>query len=184
MPLPWLIGAAAVVLVSAVVKAANSSDSGDSSDDDAREARRRAAAERERAENERKKKIQTATMNFVSRGDSIGRDIAESLSGWIDVEFERSPVFAVKLNSSGYEIDHSGVDKKIIHTLIPDGSYNFNKTRENLEFYSNVYAVKLQMGPRLLKTGKDIQRIDSELEQIMRIKGEISRLKSYISAQS
>lgn len=184
MPIPWLIGAAAVVLVTAVVKAANSSDSGDSSDDDAREARRRAAAERERAENEREKKKQTATMNFVSRGDSIGRDIAESLSGWIDVEFYRSPAFVAKLNSSGYEIDHSGADKKIVHTPILGESYNFNKTRENLEFFSRVYAVNLKIGPRLLETHKDIQMINSNLEQIKIIKGEISRLKSYISTQS
>lgn len=184
MPLPWLIGAAAVVLVSAVVNAANSSDSGNSMDDDAREARRRAEAERERAENDREKKRQTAKMNFVSRGDSIGRDIAESLSGWIDIEFCKSPAFTAKLDSSGYKIHHSGVDKKIIHPLTPYVSYNFNKARENLEFYSKAYAVNLQIGPRLLKADNDIQRINYELEQIRIIKEEISRFKIHISAQS
>lgn len=161
-----------------------SSNNDDSSSyDHEREKRHREEAKRERAKNERKKKLDIANENFLLRGESIGSALAQSLSGWIDVKFEKLPAFAAKLNSSGYKINHTITDEKTIQTLLLKGDSKFDETRENLKTYSNFYVVKLQKEQKLIETSKELEIIESELDQIMKIKVEIYLLKSNISAQ-
>lgn len=202
MAIPWLIGGAALLI------AALASDD-DSSNE--QEERRRKEAERERAEKERNKKLETARENFAMRGESIGSDIAQSLQGWIEVEFEQSPAFLAKLNenmnilgtsfsgllissflppdsaqlnSKGYKIEHAIPNEQDISALIPSSAPPFEKIRENLKFYSLTYSVKLKQGAKLVEAGDEIEMIESELKQIGKLKAEISRLQSDLSAKT
>jgi uncharacterized tellurite resistance protein B-like protein len=182
MAIPWLIGGA-VALIAAALASDNDSSSSSSSDDRAREARRREAAERERAESERKKKLEIARENFAMRGENIGSDIAQSLQGWIKVKFEQSPAFSAKLNSKGYKIEQVIQNEQSISALLPNNDHQFDEIRENLRIYSEFYNVKLKKSAKLIESGKEIEKIESELKQVSKLKAEISRLKSYLSTQ-
>lgn len=183
MALPWLIGGLIFAAGTALVKKLNEDDDNSSSYDYEREARRREEAERERVENERKKKLETARENFAIRGESIGVDIAQSLKSWIEVNFEKSPAFSVKLNSKGYKIEHAISNEQDISTLLPSKNHQFEEIRENLKIYSNIYSVRLKKGAKLVEAGKEIETIESELKQIGKLKSEISRLQSHLSAK-
>lgn len=181
MALPWLIGGAIALLAGAL--ASSDSDSDSSSNDREREARRREEAERERAENERKNKLKAARDNFTMRGESIGADVAQSLQGWIEVNFEQSPAFSVKLNSKGYKIENAILNKQSISSLLPGSDLQFNEIHGNLKIYSDIYSVKLKQGIKLIKAGKEIEEIKSELQQIGKLKAEMCRLQSHLSAK-
>ena len=134
-------------------------------------------------ENERKKKLHTARENFAIRGESIGSDIAQSLQGWIEVEFEQSPAFSAKLNSKGYKIEHVIPNEQGVSALLPSKNDQFDEIRENLKIYSDVYSIKLKKGAKLVEAGKKIETIESELKQIGKLKAEVSRLQSDFSDQ-
>lgn len=185
MAIPWLIGGAIAILVGVLASDDDSSNnSSSSSDDREQEERRRKEAERERAKNERNKKLKAARENFAMRGESIGSDISKSLQGWIEVEFEQSPAFSAKLNSKGYKIEHVIPNEQDVSALLPSKHHQFDEIRENLKTYSDVYSVKLKKGDKLVEVGKKIETIESELKQISRLKAEISRLQSDLSAKT
>lgn len=183
MAIPWLIGAAVIAVGTAVVKKLNEDGDSSSSYDYDRESRRREKSERERAESDRNKKLQSAHENFAIRGESIGVDIALSLKNWIEVNFENSPAFAAKLNSKGYKIEHVISNERDISTLLPSESHQFDEIRENLKIYSDIYSVRLKKGVNLIEAGKEIEMIETELKQIGKLKAEISKLQSDLSAQ-
>lgn len=183
MAIPWLIGAIAVAAGAALVKKLNEDDDNSSSYDHERESRRREEAERERKENERNKRLEAARENFAIRGESFGRDIAHSLNSWIEADFENSPAFSVKLNSNGCKIEHEISNEKDISSLLPSKNHQFDEIRENLKIYSDIYSVRLKKGTKLVEAGKEIEMIESELKQISKLKAEISRLQSDLSAQ-
>ena len=177
MALPWLIGGLALAAGAALVKKLNEDDDTSSSYDYEMESRRREEAERERKENERKKKLEAARENFAIRGESLGRDIAQSLNDWIDVDFENSPAFSAKLNSKGYKIKHAISNEQDISTLLPSKNHQFDEIRENLKVYSDIYRVRLKKGTKLVEAGKEIEMIEAELKQINKLKAEILRLQ-------
>lgn len=182
MALPWLIGGA-IALLAGALASSDSDSSSSSSNDREREARRREEAERERAENERKNKLKAARENFTMRGESIGADVAQSLQGWIEVNFKQSPAFSVKLNSKGYEIAYATSNERSIIALLPSSSPQFDKIQENLKIYSDIYNVELKQGVKLVEAGEEIETIKFELQQIGKLKAEMSRLQSHLSAK-
>jgi hypothetical protein len=181
MAIPWLIGGAIALLVGAL--ASDDDNNNNNNNNSEQEARRREEAERERAKNERNKKLKAARENFAMRGESIGSDIAQSLQGRIEVEFEQSPAFSAKLNAKGYKIEQVIPNEQGVSALLPDKNHQFEEIRENLKTYSDVYSVKLKKGAKLVEVGKEIETIESELKQIGKLKAQISRLQSDLSAQ-
>lgn len=182
MALPWLIGAAVVYGAKKLADKLTEDDDDDSFDDQ-RASRRQEEAERARTENERKKKLKTTRDNFAIRGESIGLDIAQSLKSWIEVEFQNSPAFSAELNSTGCKIERATSNEHDISTLLPYKNHEFDEIRENLKIYSQIYSVRLKKGAKLFEAGDEIETIESELDQIGKIKAEISRLQSALSAQ-
>lgn len=197
MALPWLIAGLAAVATTALVKKLNenNNDNGGGGGDYEREARRREEAERERAENDREKKRETACENFSSRGESIGGDISHSLKGWIDVNFENTPAFSAKLTSNDYNpipsfltsndycVEHAIENEKFISKLFPNGNQEFDIIRKNLKIYSDNYSVRLKIGTKLVEAVREIDMIESELQQISKLKADIYRLQSDFTAQ-
>ena len=182
MALPWLIGAAALYAAKKLGDKFMDDDDDDDSYDYERASRRREEAEHERAENERKKKLETAHENFATRGESIGLDIAHSLKGWIEVNFKNSPAFSAKLNPKGYKTEHAIQNEQEICSLLP-GSQQFDEIREKLKNYSAIYKVRMEKGAKLVEAGEEIETIESELGQIGKLKAEISKLQSDLSAR-
>ena len=183
MAIPWLIGIAAVAVAAALASDDDNSSSNSSSNDREREARRREEAERERAENERKNKLQAAHKNFAMHGERIGSDVAQSLQGWIEVNFEQSPAFSVKLNSKGYKIENTVSSEQSISTLLPSSDLQFNEIHDNLKIYSDIYNVKMKRGVKLVEAGEEIETIKSELQKIRQLKAEMRKLYSYLSTK-
>lgn len=185
MALPWLIGGAAALIIAALASDDDnsSSSSSSSSHDREQEARRREEAERERAQNERKKRLEMAREDFAIRGESIGSDIAQSLQGWIIVKSEQSPAFSAKLNSNGYKIEQSMPNEQNVSALLPSSDHQFDEVRANLKTYSDLYKVKLKKGSKLIEAANELDKIESELNQISQLKAEISRLQSHLCAQ-
>lgn len=182
MALPWLIGAAALAAGAALVKSLSEDD--DNSSYDYEEASRRSEeAERTRAENERKKQLESARENFAIRGERIGEDIAQSLKGWIRVKTANSPTFKAQLNSRGYKIESAILHDQDIETLLPGKSHQFRKIREHLAIYSDLYSVRLTKGTKMVTAADEIETIDFELKQLETLKSEITSLKNELSTQ-
>lgn len=182
MALPWLIGGLVVLAGRQIVKKLNESDDNGDRDDEREHRRRREEAERERSESERKKKLDAARENFAMHGEGIGLDIALSLQGWIEVQFERSPAFSARLNSKNGKT-YTIANEQDMRTLLPSENHQFDRIRENLKIYSNTYSVRLKKGVKLVEVEKEREVLESELKQIGRLKAEISRLHSAISSQ-
>lgn len=190
MAIPWLIGGLVLVAGKALIKKLNEDDNSSSSNDTGGESRRREEAERERTDNERNKKLNIAHENFAILGESIGLDIAQSLQGWIKVEFVKSPAFSANLDSkdssgmwfSNLEVSTSK-NEGSINAIIPSSTPQFEKIRKNLKVYSGAYNVKMKQGEKLTEAGREIEMIETELEQISKIKAEISKLQSDLSAK-
>ena len=177
MALPWLIGGLAIAGVTALVKKFGEDDDDDSYDYESASRRR---AVHERAERERQKRLETECESFLIRGESIGVDISKSLKDWIEVDFENSPAFLVKLDSEGEDNDSLNSSTQNITDFFPRFSVKndlFDEIRENLEIYCESYSVKLKKGDKLVKAEKEIKVIESELQQIAQLKAEISRVK-------
>jgi hypothetical protein len=181
MAIPWLIGIAAVAVAAAL--ASDDDNSSSSSNDREREARRREEAERERAENERKNKLQAAHKNFAMQGERIGLDVAQSLHGWIEVNFEQYPAFSVKLNSRGYKIENAVASEQSSSNLIPSSDLQLSKIHDNLKIYSDIYKVKMKEGVNLIEARKEIETIESELQKIRQLKAEMRKLQSHLSTK-
>lgn len=190
MPLPWLIGAAVVGIGTAIAKSV--SDSNDrkaeaqrraereqeqARKERAAEAQRHAELERERVRKEREQRLRSARENFLLRGERIGSDIAQSLQGWIDVKYEKTPAFVAELQPTGFAVRSNHPNKSKLEELIPAKLGLSDDAHKNLAFYSSAYSATLQQGTNLTKAIKEISEIEKELNEIGQLKEKISNIK-------
>lgn len=190
MAIPWLIAAAAVAVIAKVANDENEREAeaqrrAEMAREQARknremEERRRAELERERIKKEREQKLLSARDDFLRRGESIGTDIAQSLKGWIDVEFEKKPTFIAELQPSSLTSMSNNEEKNRPKGLLPASGIIPNDAQKNLEFYSSIYAIKLNQGANLTKAIEEINEIEKELGQIAQLKEKIYNTKARI----
>ena len=190
MAIPWLIAAAAVAVIAKVANDENEREAeaqrrAEMAREQARknremEERRRAELERERIKKEREQTLLSARDDFLRRGESIGTDIAQSLKGWIDVEFEKKPTFIAELQPNSLNAISNNKEKVRLKGLFTRNDIIPNNIQENLNFYSTTYAVKLNQGIKLTKLTKEINEIENELSQITQLKEKIYNIKTRI----
>lgn len=185
MALPWLIGAL-VVGIAAKVLSSDSDDDKESRADRDREERRREELERERHENERRKKQASAQENFAARGEKMGTDIAQSLRGWIEVQFEKTPAFSVRLTKNGHQAPDSSAaeNAKRIRATMPNGYPKHVAVQEHLEIFTKYYAVNVSDGVNLINAKTAIKEIERDLVAIESLKIKITAAKNTLKKTS
>lgn len=192
MALPWLIGALVVGAVSAVVKAVNSDDnssssSNSSSDEDAVR-RRRAAAEEQRLKKEKETERADVQAAFKRRGEVIGRNLTESLDGWMAVRAADSAPFRASLTSAGYivpaprEDAATAVEVLLWSSLERDDELNL--IVQNLNFFGSVYDVQLRGGDQLRRTLGELHVIAQREEELLQLKRKLLTLGRDIAQAS
>lgn len=188
MALPWLIGAAVVGVVSAIAKAVSDDtpSSSSSSDSSAEERRRREEAAQARAERERTEKKAHARQVFAETGAAYGKDLTESLQGWVDVRSEE-PCFRSRLNTSGCTVpdvaDNGALPvMELLFQAYPRPNADARTTLENLEFYGMLYDVRLKAGTRMRRRAAEIDRIDEQLSQLGNMKKRLRQLEQELAA--
>lgn len=134
MPLPWLIGAAVVAAAAAVTAAVNS-DSNSSSNNEKEEERVRQAAESKRKTDEQKKKKEVEQQSFSMQGNILGKNIQESLAGWVNIEFKSNLVFKADLETVDSVYSEFNKNKTI--------EEDFYKIEDSLEFKNNEILANL-----------------------------------------
>lgn len=182
MPLPWLIGIAAVTVGAAIVAAVKSDDTSSSSSASSgdEERRRREAAAQQQRKDEQKKKRENARVLFKERGTQIGAQLAGTLDGW--AELHEDPAFAAKLTSSGYS--KRPQDQVVPHQLGNVINETFSATDEkigqvmrDLDFFNEVYDVHLRGHTRLYTTLMEVQSIDKELSELEKLRKKLERIR-------
>lgn len=190
MALPWLIGAAVVSIGAAIAKSV--SDDNDRKAEAQRrsereqeqtrkereaEAQRRAELERERVKKEREQRLRLARENFLLHGERIGFDIAQSLEGWIEVKYEKTPAFMAEIQPSGFPIKNNHTNKSELEEILPENLGTLDDVRKDLDFYLSKYAIKIEQGANFTKAIKEINEIEKELNQINQLKKKILNIK-------
>lgn len=183
MPLPWLIGAAVLGLGAAIAAAVNSDDTsgssaGNNGSNDEERRRREAAAEQARKD-EREKKRKNARILFKEGGTQAGERLAGTLEGW--VEFGGEPAFKVRLTPSGYA--KRAPDQIVPHELGDVFAETFSVTDEepgdilrNLDFFNEVYDVRLCGNARLYTRLMEIQAAGKELSELAKLRKKLERI--------
>ncbi|OYU12584.1 MAG: hypothetical protein CFE38_06165 [Comamonadaceae bacterium PBBC1] len=182
MALPWLIGGLAIAGVTALVKKLSEDDDDDDSYDYESASRRRAV--HERAQIDRQKRLETENENFLIRGESIGVDLSKSLKNWIEVDFEKSPAFLIKLTSESENNESPNPSAQNVTDFLPRFSVKndlFEEIRKNLKIYTESYSIKLKKCDKLVNAEKEFKVVESELQLIDLLKVEISRIKRELS---
>lgn len=188
MALPWLIGAAIVGAVGAIATAVKggsneSSSSSDSSDsrNTAEERRRREIAAEKREREEKTKRQADARALFQHEGLAIGRNLADSMQDWVRTSVIGQESFKARLTVSGYRLAPVAVspDKQVEELLrrALDADEDLNATLKNLDFYTDVYAVRLKGGVELARTLADLEELAHEQDELIKLKHDIRKFE-------
>lgn len=182
MPLPWLIGAAVLGLGAAIAAVASSDDTSSSSagsSTDAEERRRKAAAAEQARKDEREKKRKNARILFKEGGTQAGERLAGTLDGWVDLGGE--PAFKARLTPSGYAKRPPGdvVAHELRDVLIETFSTADEEPGDilrNLDFFNEVYDVRLCGNARLYTRLMEIQSAEKELAELAKLRKKLERI--------
>lgn len=203
IPLLWILGTVGTAVAGYAVKKMTEDDDSSYHPDDyssyEEECRRQEKAEKEARKAEKKLKKKLLKTDFANTGEKYRHDITSALNNLVSLRFEKNPVFCRTLGSrskasSKQEISRANTppsdNERRLATIGSEqqiswaNNYCTTKTKANLSFLAENYAVEMSPADQFRKYSETIDESMSSIKELKNARQALEKLKRQLEKVS